>query len=318
MSEPSVLTIGNFDGLHRGHQAILDRCRAIAEPRDARVVALPFDPHPMRTLRPEAAPPRLASRQEKIDRLKAFGADEVHVLEPTKQTLSQTPEAFVDGLVGEHQPIAIVEGADFRFGKGRAGDMQTLAELGRRYGFEAVVEPAVELGLSDMLLAPVSSSLVRWLVGRGRVRDAALCLGWPFTLAGPVATGEQRGRRIGVPTVNLDAAAHADRLVPADGVYAGHVALESGETHPAAISVGVKPTFGQDQLCVEAYLLDFDGDLYGQPIAIRFARWLRDQYPYPGLESLKAQLARDIDHTRRLHEAGLLATPEPLYTAATQ
>lgn len=315
MAEPSVLTIGHFDGVHRGHQAILARCRAIAEAQHARVVALPFDPHPARTLKPGAEPPRLSSLHEKVDRLKAAGADEVHVLEPTKQTLGQPPAQFVERLVREHNPVAIVEGADFRFGKGRQGDMHTLAELGRQHGFEAVTEPAIELALTDMLITPVSSTIVRWLVGRGRVRDAALCLGEPYTLTGEVATGEQRGRQIGVPTVNLDADAYAHRLVPADGVYAGYVTLETGEWHPAGISVGVKPTFGQNQLCVEACLLDFSDDLYGTSVSFHFARWLRDQYPYPNLDSLKAQMHRDLEHTRQWHEAGLLETPAPMHLA---
>jgi riboflavin kinase/FMN adenylyltransferase len=318
MPDASVLTIGNFDGIHRGHQAILRRCRSLASPRGARVVALTFDPHPARTLRPGAEPPRLSTLHEKVDTLKANGADEVHVIEPTKETLSQSPEAFAQRLVADYAPIAIVEGADFRFGKGRAGDMDTLAALGREHGFEAVIEPAVEVGLSDMLQVTISSTLVRWLVGRGRVRDAALCLAEPFTLAGSVVTGEQRGRRIGVPTINLAPAAYADHLVPADGVYAGQVSLENGQHHPAAISIGVKPTFGQSQLCVEAYLLDFNDEIYGQHVTLHFARWLRDQYPYPNVETLKAQLNRDIAATRQSHEAGRLQTPQPLYTAAAE
>jgi riboflavin kinase/FMN adenylyltransferase len=135
-------------------------------------------------------------------------------------------------------------------------------------------------------------------------------------MTGAVVTGEQRGRRIGVPTVNLDPAAYAEHLVPADGVYAGQATLDDGRRFAAAISIGVKPTFGQDQLCVEAYLLDFDEEIYGQSITLRFARWLRDQYPYPDVESLKAQLQRDIDTTRHWHARGRLEVPEPLYTAA--
>jgi riboflavin kinase/FMN adenylyltransferase len=318
MASPSVLTIGNFDGIHRGHQAILRRCRTLAQPYGARVVALTFDPHPARTLRPGAEPPRLTTLHEKVDSLKAWGADEVHVLEPTEQTLSQSPEAFVQRLVAEHQPVAMVEGADFRFGKKRAGDMQRLAELGAAHGFEVATEPAIEVGLSDSLIAPVSSSLVRWLVGRGRVRDAALCLADQFTLTGAVVTGEQRGRQIGVPTLNLDPAAYAEHLVPADGVYAGTVTLEDGSNHPAGISIGVKPTFGQNHLAVEACLLDFDREIYGETVTFHFARWLRDQYPYPALEPLKAQLTRDLERTRQWHEAGLLQTPTPRYVAAAE
>jgi len=311
----SVLTIGNYDGLHRGHQAILRHCRSLAEAYEAEVVALPFDPHPARTLRPSAEPPRLMSRGEKEAALKAWGADRVVVLEPTWETLGQSPEAFVAWLVGDFRPVAIVEGSDFRFGKGRKGDMEVLAELGRGYGFEAVVEPAVEVGLSDFWAAPVSSTVVRWLVGRGRVRDAALCLGRHYGLTATVAQGERRGRQIGVPTVNLRMTQLAEHLVPADGVYAGHLELagEPGRLYPAAMSVGVKPTFGQQHLAVEAYILDFDRDIYGQVVTFHFARWIRDQYAFPGLETLKAELERDIARTRQWHERGQLGVPAPVY-----
>jgi len=138
-----------------------------------------------------------------------------------------------------------------------------------------------------------------------------------------VRTGEQRGRRIGVPTINLDPVAYADLQVPADGVYAGSVTLETGdqetdEHHAAAISVGVKPTFGQHQLAVEAHLLDFDREVYGQTVTFHFARWLRDQYPYPGIEPLKAQLHCDIARTRQWHDQGLLETPQPAHLAAIE
>lgn len=311
MAQASIISAGSFDGVHLGHRAILTSARRLADRRGCRVVVLTFDPHPARTLRPGSEPPRLTSVYEKVDRLKAGGADHVAVLEPTPQVLGQSGSEFVERIVGEFHPIAIVEGEDFRFGRGRSGDVRLLQQLGIRLGFETIVEPKVALGLSNRLIAPVSSTLVRWLVGRGRMIDAAICLGRQFELAGQVVAGEQRGRTIAVPTANLDPATYAEHIVPADGVYAGLAVAPGGRVHPAAISVGVKPTFGRQTLTVEAHLLDFDGDLYGQTLCLRFARWLRDQWPYPNSEALRSQLARDIAQTRRWWDQGLLKMVVP-------
>ena len=301
----TVLTIGNFDGVHLGHQAILARARRVGD----RVVALTFDPHPAATLRPGSEPARLSTRADKIQRLRRAGADEVVVLEPTRELLGQTAEQFVAGLVRRYGPAAIVEGPDFRFGKGRAGDLAMLEQLGREHGFAVHVVPRVRTVLSDRLVAPVSSSLVRWLVAGGRVMDAALTLGAGFALAGAVTRGEQRGRELNVPTANLDPADWAGHVVPGDGVYAGIVELAGGARHGAALSVGVKPSFGEHRLTIEAHLLDFTGDLYGQRIRIAFARWLRDQYAFPDAATLRRQLQRDVARTRRWAELGLLEAP---------
>jgi len=323
----SVLSIGTFDGVHLGHRAIIDHARRIAhehatDSEPVRVVMLAFDPHPACTLRPDKAPPRLTTRAEKVRRLQAAGADEVVVLEPTRELLGQTAERFIEGVVAQHKPVAIIEGADFRFGKGRQGDIALLREQGGRMGFDVVVEPAAEARLSNHMAVTVSSSVVRWLVAHGRMLDAAICLGEPYVLTAKVVQGEQRGRTIGVPTVNLDEAALAELLLPPDGVYAGtaHVlpARAPGETdqfdpdavrHPAAISIGAKPTFGDHPPAIEAHLLDFTGDLYGRTVALRFARWLRAQDAFPGVDSLTAQLQRDIAHTRWCDRCRLLDPP---------
>lgn len=319
MPDRSVLTLGNFDGPHVGHLAILERARTLAQHHAARVVAITFDPPPIQVLRPGSEPPRLVSLEKRIERLRDGGADEINVIIPTADMLAQTPAEFIGHLVDRYRPVAIVEGTDFRFGRGRAGDMDTLAELGEIHGFEAVVVPRVAATLGDQQAAPVSSSLVRWLIGRGRVADAAACLGRPFCLTAAVARGEQRGRQLGVPTANLDADQIAPYIVPADGVYAGLATLASTNspshasnlkpqpsTIPAAISVGVKPTFGKKTLTVEAHLLDFDNDLYGQTLTLHFARWVRDQYPFPGVDALREQLGRDIQQVRAWHRAGVL------------
>ncbi len=242
------------------------------------------------------------------------------ILEPTREFLSQSPQQFIESLVAEHHPIAIIEGPDFRFGKGRKGDIALLRTMGAQMGFEVQIQPAVEVTLSNHLAVPVSSSLVRWLVGHGRMLDAAICLDEPHVLTAPVVSGERRGREIGVPTVNLDNHALGEHLIPPDGVYAGTVEIHPDHTrepshriettrHAAAISIGAKPTFGQSPVTIEAHLLDFDGDLYGRTVSLRFARWLRAQCWFPGVESLKDQIARDIARTRWYNQHELLDPP---------
>lgn len=325
MPTRSVITIGNFDGVHLGHRAILRRARKLADAKRARVIALTFDPHPASVLRPGAQPPTLSRTHRRIEHLMEAGADQVHLLRPTSDLLAQTPEGFVDRLIGEFHPAAIIEGPDFRFGKARAGDLDTLRALGASRGFAVEAVPDVEVTLYDRLRTTVSSSLIRWLVGRGRVADAALALGRPFELETTIARGEQRGRTIGIPTANLDLDALEGQILPADGVYAGQATLEPDTSDalpssdiphppspiphppplfPAAISVGVKPSFGEKQLTIEAHLLDYEDPdpdaLYGRTVRLCFARFLRDQYPFPGPEALGAQLRRDIARVQAL------------------
>lgn len=318
MPDRTVLTLGNFDGPHVGHLAILKRARTLADEHCARVMAITFDPPPIQVLRPGQEPPVIASLAQRIARLKTGGADEVQVMTPTPELLGQSADEFLQRLVDQHHPVAIVEGPDFRFGKGRGGNMDKLAQLGQTHGFTAVTVPRVEAPLADLQLAPVSSSLVRWLVGRGRVADAAVCLGQPFSLTAEVVKGEQRGRQLDIPTANLDAQQIAPFIIPADGVYAGVAEVQPidadgpPQQFAAAISVGVKPTFGQKTLTVEAHLLDTPSpleafDLYGQPLTLHFARWVRDQYPFPGVGPLREQLFRDIEQTRRWYASGMLS-----------
>jgi riboflavin kinase/FMN adenylyltransferase len=303
---PSIITIGNFDGVHRGHQAILAEARTLANGCDARVLAMTFDPMPISVLRPGAGPPHLAMIGQRVETLKRNGADDVIVVNPTRDILQQEATRFIAGLIDEHDAVGFVEGEDFRFGHKRSGDMAMLTKLGNERGFAVRALPRVETTLSDCSVAPISSSLVRWLVGRGRVEDAQACLGRPFELVGEIVKGEQRGRTIGVPTANLDPSAWRGMIAPMDGVYAGSVAFDDtpDDPHPAAISVGVKPTFGHDQLTIEAHLIDYQTDdpdaLYGRRARFGFARWVRDQYPFPGVEALTQQLRRDIDAARDL------------------
>lgn len=306
MTKPSIITIGNFDGVHCGHQAILDSARNLAASKNARVLAMTFDPVPIAVLRPGECPPHLGTIDQRIAALKQAGADDVVVIQPTKDLLAHDASQFIAGLIDDHNAVGFVEGEDFRFGAKRSGDMAMLAQMGEQQGFAVQALPRVEIPLSDHSVAPISSSLVRWLVGRGRVEDAQTCMGRPFDLVGTIVKGEQRGRTIGVPTANLDPNAWQGLITPMDGVYAGTVTLAPGiaeaGTCPAAISVGVKPTFGQDQLNIEAHLIDVKTDdpdaFYGQQAIFRFARWVRDQYPFPDVQALTEQLKRDIDQCR--------------------
>ena len=313
MSTPSIITIGNFDGVHRGHQAILQAAKELAKPKQARVLALTFDPMPIAVLRPGEGPPHVGSIEQRIEALKQSGADEVHVIKPTKEVLANEAPRFIAELIEQHQAVGFVEGSDFRFGAKRKGDMAMLAAMGKEQGFAVRALPRVEVPLSDHSVAPISSSLVRWLIGRGRVEDAEACLGRPVELRGTIVQGEQRGRTIGVPTANLDPASWEGLITPMDGVYAGSVTLPQDNTpHPAAISVGVKPTFGQEQLNIEAHLIDYKTDepnaLYGRAATFRFARWVRDQYPFPAVDALTEQLQRDIEQCRVM-----LAQPDASY-----
>jgi len=296
VASPCVITLGNFDGVHLGHRALLDAARRLGR---GPVVALCFRRHPATVLRPEHAPPALTDETQRRAALLEAGAERVEWLEPTAPLLALEPEAFVDRVLEDHGPRAWVEGPDFRFGRDRRGDVTLLRDLGTRRGFSVKVIEPVEVRLTDQTLVTVRSTFIRWLIAHGRVADAARCLGRPYAVRGTVRRGERRGRAIGFPTVNLDA---GDQLLPADGVYAGAVEVD-GRTMLAAISVGTKPTFGDRPRTFEAYLLDFDGDLYDRTLEVEVARWVRDQRAFDGVESLVAQMHRDVERVREWHAA---------------
>ncbi|MFO0894846.1 MAG: bifunctional riboflavin kinase/FMN adenylyltransferase [Phycisphaerales bacterium] len=293
-----AITIGNFDGVHLGHQALVGRCRAVAGPQ-GRCVAVTLDPHPVAVLRPLEAPRRLQTLSDRIAALKAAGADEVTVLDTTRGFLAKSPEEFIRSLRGTLPFDVIVEGSEFRFGRGRAGSVESLRALGRVDGFRVEEVPAVEAALSDGSVVPVSSTLVRWLLAQGRVACAARALGRPFALAGRVVRGDQRGRTLGFPTANLD---HGDIALPADGIYAGQALLPDGSLRAAAISVGNKPSFGGSERLCEAHILGFQGlaQEYGWTLRLHFLEWLRPQFSYSQLEPLIAQISADVQAVRTL------------------
>ena len=292
-------TIGNFDGVHLGHQALLDSIRSSA-PRDASAVAVTFEPAPAVVLG-RAAEPRILTASQRRERLLAAGFDDVLQLETTPELLSLEPSDFIDHLTdrlgGDLRLIA--EGPDFRFGRARKGSLETLVQEGRDRGFEVVVVPERRIRLVDGLDVPARSSVVRQLLGLGRVEDASRILGRRHALVGRVVQGDQRGRTIGIPTANLDL---GGAMLPADGVYAGLATLPDGTRRPAAISVGTKPTFEPTPAVAEIHVLDWDGPLddYGWTMTASLARRLRGQERYDGLDPFLAQLERDLEATRRV------------------
>lgn len=283
-----VASIGNFDGLHVGHAAILRAVRETAGADQLRACAVTFEPHSLAALRPQFAPPRLTPRPAKERLLAAAGIEQVVWLTPDAATLSLSAEAFYLRLrdMGVRH---LVEGSRFVFGKGRTGDVRTLAEWCRRDGLRLTVIDDVDVTLTDGATVAVSSSLIRWLLLHGRVLDAARCLGRAYQLSGKVVAGDRRGRTIGFPTANLDC---GEQLVPAEGVYAARTVVD-GRPHAVALSIGTKPTFAGSALVVEAHILNFQGDLYGRTLDIDLLGWVRDQMPFPGLTELTAQLGRD-------------------------
>lgn len=285
----SVMTVGNFDGVHLGHQRLLGRCRDLAGGR-APVVAVTFEPHPLVRLRPELAPPRLTSVAVKHRLLEAAGVDVLVELPPEPEVLSISARQFLDLLLNELQVRHLVEGPDFNFGKGREGNIANLRAWTQGTAMQVHVVDELTVTIPSMHIVEVRSSLIRWLVAYGRVRDAAICLGRPHTLVGPIIKGFQRGRLLGMPTANFDC---GDQMVPADGVYAGRVAV-AGRMYAAGVSIGTLPTFNETKRQVEAHLLGFDGDLYGQTLELELIDFVREQIKFASVEQLKEKMWADM------------------------
>ncbi len=292
--EASGVTIGNFDGVHRGHRAVLSRARAAADRLDAPLVAVIFDPHPMAVLRPEHAPSMLTSIEERAALLEDAGVDHVFVLPFDLSVAKWSPQEFVDRvLVDALHARAVVVGANFRFGSRASGDVAFLREAGAAAGFTA---EGVELDGGPQVW---SSTYIRTCLAAGDVAGAAEALGRPVTVRGTVTQGDQRGREIGYPTANVPTDPQA--AAPADGVYAGRLRrLDTGETFPAAISIGTNPTFeGERDRRVESYVLDrTDLDLYGVEVEVELVERLRGMVAFDGLDPLLEQMAADVDRAR--------------------
>ena len=287
---PSAVVIGNFDGVHRGHQAVLKQARALADAEKVRCVVLTFDPHPSEVLG-RGAPPRLTSIPRRIELLKRYGADHVAIEPFTKELAAWTPEQFVDDLLASKlEARAVVVGRNFRFGNKRAGDFDTLARLGAKLSFEAVA--AEVAGDAE---GPFSSTRIRDAITAGDVARAADLLTRPHRITGVVEHGDARGRTIGFPTANLGGVVE---MLPAHGVYAVRV-VRGDEEHRGVMNIGVRPTVDGMSLRIEAHLLDFEGDLYGETLHVDLVERLRGEQKFAGLAELKAQIAKDAEDARK-------------------
>jgi riboflavin kinase / FMN adenylyltransferase len=301
-----AVTIGAFDGVHLGHRAVLRLVRDLADVRRLSATVLTFDKHPAEVVRPGSAPCVLTSLEQKLELIDATNTvDECVVLTFDEARSKETAEGFVaDVLAAVLRTRLIVVGADFHFGYRRHGDVPLLQRMGAELGFEVLglglvasaegSTPAAEGAL------PYSSTRVRALLGEGDVDEAARILGRPHEVRGTVERGDGRGRELGFPTANL--AVGARSCLPADGVYAGTFTGTDREERAAALSLGRRPTFYDDAglRLLEAYVLDFDGDLYDQPGRVRFLHHLRRQERFPDVEALVEQMTKDVDETRRL------------------
>jgi len=290
---PSVVAIGFFDGVHRGHQTIIRRAVRAGQASGVRSAVVTFDRHPMEVVNPGSQPKLLMTLARRAGTLAEQGVDLVVVMPFDDDVRHLSPEGFVDHvLVDPLQAQRVVVGANFRFGHRAAGDVATLSHLGPSRGFDA--EGVTLLELDGVV---ISSTEIRGAVEQGDVALAARMLGRPPSIDGVVVRGNQRGAGLGYPTANVQVDARL--AVPARGIYAGEFTLD-GDRRPCVTNVGVNPTFGGQELRVEAHLLDFDGDLYGREVSVDFRHRIRDEEKFDSVEQLVAQIDADAAEARRL------------------
>ncbi len=298
----SVVTIGAYDGVHLGHQAVIAEVRRLAAEQGLRSAVVTFDRHPASVVRPESAPKLLTTLDQKLELLEATGVDIVVVVPFDHDRATETAEDFVsEVIVGCLNSRSVVVGSDFHFGKGRRGNVELLETMGRENGFsvtglELISIPTMTTGSSGK----VSSTEIRRLVSTGDLQGAAALLGRPYELRGTVIDGDKRGRTIGFPTANVSLSDEA--CLPADGIYAAWYARPDGVWLPAAVNLGRRPTFYDDQpySLLEAFLIDFAGDLYGESARVQFVQRLRPEAKFDSLEALVEQMNRDVDNARSL------------------
>jgi riboflavin kinase/FMN adenylyltransferase len=292
LSHP-VLALGNFDGLHRGHQKIIERVKRGAVEHGGTPMAMTFDPHPPRVVRPDKAPPLLMTKAQKLEALHQAGIRCVAVVRFTRELSEWDPETFVrTALVDWLRVSEVWVGANFLFGHDRAGNFSLLRVLGGRYGFKA--EKIDPVRYKDFV---VSSTRIRRLVGEGRVDEAGALLGHQYFIDGTVIRGDQRGRTLGFPTANL---CTENELLPPTGVYATTMEID-GIVRPSVTNVGTRPTVDDSgRIVVETHIFDFDRDLYGQSIRVGFVQRLRDERAFASLDQLRAQIDADCRRARVL------------------
>lgn len=287
-----VVAIGNFDGMHRGHMRLIERVRRQAGERGGTPAALIFDPHPPRVLRPDKAPPLLMTLDQKLEAFERAGIQCVVIVPFTREVAAWEPEYFVESvLIGWLRAAEVWVGANFLFGRNRAGTYTLLRALGEDRGFR--VDKIDPVRYKDFV---VSSTRIRHLIGEGRVDEAAALLGHHYYLDGTVVHGDGRGRALGCPTANLDT---QNELLPAYGIYAT-IAVIDGIHHAAVTSIGIRPTIGDDKLTIETHLLDGDMDLYGCRLRLAMVQWLREERKFDGLDALRTQMALDCGQARAL------------------
>ena len=303
-----VLSIGNFDGVHLGHQEILAAAKRIAQERAAELVAMTFEPHPVAILHPDRAPGMLTPLELKTHLLAECGVDALIVLEDSRRLLNLSPGNFASRFIVDNmQPGVVVEGDDFNFGLHRAGNIDTLRELGSQRGFEVCVIGPKEIKLSTGQTVRVSSTLIRYMLESGHVADAAAALGRPYRLIEKIIPGRGIGKKLGFPTLNMK---KPTQVIPAEGVYSGFVkigqtiedVLASEEKIPAVYSIGQARTYGEEfPLLIEAHLLiENVGDLIGKYMAMDFIQRLRSQHKFKTPEDLSKQIAKDCEKAKQL------------------
>ena len=292
---PLVATIGNFDGLHRGHQVLFREVRAEADRRGLDAAAVTFDPHPLRVLDPAHAPKMILTRRQKIEILGSLGMDLIVFIPFDRDVAAVPAEEFARRfLTGRLHVACLIVGEDFRFGRNREGDARMLGRLGPECGFE--VRTAKLVGSGG---ARISASQLREAIARGDVVRAAELMGRPYVLLGRVVHGAGRGRRMKIPTANIEP---ENELIPADGVYATETMVEL-EWHSSLTNVGSRPTFDGAGFAIETYLPDFEGNLYNERIRVRFLERIRDEKRFESAEALRAQIALDTKRMRELFAA---------------
>lgn len=293
----SVVAIGNFDGFHLGHRAVAASVIERAAALGAKSAIVTFDRHPLEWLKPDEAPCRLTTLEKKLELISEAGVDYACVLTFDGQLSGQEPERFVEDVIVKClRAKAVVVGENFRFGHNRRGDLALLGVMGAELGFEADSLDLIKAGS-----LAVSSTRIRHAIREGEIGWAGIALGRDHSIRGAVQTGDRRGRELGFPTANL--VSDSRTCIPADGVYAGW-ALVDGVRYGAAINAGKRPTFGRDlQMLIEAHILDFEGDIYGEEIEVGFHAHVRGEYRFSGPDELTEQIKQDVAEARRLMEA---------------
>ena len=296
-NERAVITIGAYDGVHRGHRAVIAQVQARAAELGARSVVVTFDRHPASVIRPDAAPRLLTNPAQKLELLADTGVDATVVVPFSPEQARETPVDFVERvIVNALRTRAVIVGSDFHFGHMRQGNITLLREMGERHDFTC--EPVVLVPRADGVDEPISSTAIRRALAGGEIETATRLLGRALEVRGTVVTGDQRGRTIGFATANVEIP--NGMCLPSDGVYAGLYRRPDGSEHACAINLGRRPTFyvNAEHSLLEAHLLDFAGDLYGEDAAVTFVAFLRSEKQFAGIDELKTQLKLDVEHAR--------------------